>query len=589
MLVTSNMKTPWYRLHSVLLKFSVWFLLIVSASISIITLLWFITFYDSGIEFSDEGKYLIDIRYPLEYQYAITNYGLVYHLAGKIVGFNLLNLRLFNLFLTVILASIATYVSINSNRSDSVWRKRETATVVFISSCVSLSFFGIVWILTPSYNSLTFQTLLLVWIGIVKVSTIDTNLMQKVYFIYLGFTLGILFIAKPTSMLLLLSALCIYLIFTNLRNWLWVFLIPATSYITISLFSIAKFGNPFEFFHDLYIGIQLALELSVEYSFFKLLAYPLSIFIFAILIYIFRFKVIAILESEKRWVLIYLPISFASITLGVAFFFYTGVNVLFALLLMLLALYTVKTRWKKSTPKYSLFLLIFPFTAAFGSNNNLLIQSLMYFYFVLLFLILVATNQDRIFATNHLLSWILLSSILFSFLTVFWSSTHPYRQNQSVTKMKSKIDLDTPIKGVMVTKNVSEFLQNTYDLSRKAGLSAGTPILDLTGQSSTLLFYLNAKILADSWLIGGYPGSESVALFKFKELPCSELRAAWLLIEPTGPRVIDFTRTLGSLGFSINDYLGVASWQTPVGAGGEMEPRTQYLLKPKGVEGCNKF
>ena len=588
MLVTSNLKTPSRLIRAVLSKFSVWFTLILSISISIITLIWFTTFYDTGIEFSDEGKYLIDIRYPFEYQHSVTNYGLVYHIAGKIVGFNLLSLRLLNILLTLILASIATYVSIHSSRFDSLWKKRETATLVFISSCVSLSFFGIIWILTPSYNSLTFQALLLVWIGIVKVSTVDTNFMQRVYFIYLGFALGILFIAKLTSMLLLLLLLCIYLIFTNLRNWLWVFLIPSTSYVTISLFSIAKFGNPFEIFHDLYTGIQLSLQLSVDYNFIKLMMFPLSIFTFGILGYIFRLKLRAIIESSKRRVVVDLSFTLAIIMLGIMFFFYTGINVLFALLLTLLLLYTIKTRWNKSSPRYFLFLLIFPFIAAFGSGNNLLIQSLMYFYFVFLFLILTSTDQHPIFASNNLLSWLLLSSIFFTFLTVFWSSTHPYRQNQSVTKMSSRIDFDTPIKGVMVTKDVSEFFLSANNLAREAGLSAEKPILDLTGQSSTLLFSLNAKILADSWVIGGYPGSDSVALFKFKQLPCSDLRAAWLLIEPKGPRAIDFTRTLGSLGFSLNEYLEVASWQTPVGAGGEMEPRTQYLLKPKGVEGCNK-
>lgn len=589
MLVTSNLKTPSRLIHVILSKFSFWFTLILSVSISMITLIWFTAFYDSGIDFSDEGKYLIDIKYPFEYLYSVTNYGLVYHIAGKIVGFNLLSLRLFNLFLTLILASIATYVSIHSSRFDSLWKKRETANLVFISSCVSLSFFGIIWILTPSYNSLTFQALLLVWIGIVKVSTVDTNLMQRVYFIYLGFALGILFIAKLTSMLLLLSLLCIYLIFTNLRDWLWVFVIPTTSYVTISFFSIAKFGNPFEIFHDLYTGIQLALQLSVDYSYIELLMFPLSISTFAIVTYIFRLKLRAIIKSSKRWVLVDLSFSFASVILGIMFFFYTGINVLFALLLTLLLLRTIKTRWNKSTPRYFLFLLIFPFMAAFGSGNNLLIQSLMYFYFIFLFLILISTNESQMFASNRLLSWLLLSSILFTFLTVFWSSTHPYRQNQSVAKMQSRIDFGTPIKGVMLTKDVYEYFRNATNLARKADLSTETPILDLTGQSSTLLFSLNAKVLADSWVIGGYPGSDSVALFKFKQIPCSDLRAAWLLIEPSGPRAIDFSRTLGSLGFSLNEYVEVASWQTPVGAGGEMEPRTQYLLKPKGVEGCKKL
>jgi hypothetical protein len=153
--------------------------------------------------------------------------------------------------------------------------------------------------------------------------------------------------------------------------------------------------------------------------------------------------------------------------------------------------------------------------------------------------------------------------------------------------MHSRIEFDTPIKGVMVTKEVSKFFLNARNLAREAGLSAGTPILDLTGQSPTLLFSLNARVLADSWIIGGYPGSDSVALFKFRQLTCAQLSAAWLLIEPLGAREINFKRTLGKLGFSLKDYLEVASWQTPLGAGGEKLSKTQYLLKPKGATACN--
>jgi hypothetical protein len=156
--------------------------------------------------------------------------------------------------------------------------------------------------------------------------------------------------------------------------------------------------------------------------------------------------------------------------------------------------------------------------------------------------------------------------------------------------MDSNLNLDAPLTGLLVSKEVGNFFQETSSLSRAVGFSRGTPVLDLTGQSSTLLFSLNAKILADSWLIGGYPGSNSVALSKINDLQCTEIRSAWLLLEPDGPRAISFNETLGVLGLSLNQYFQVATWKTPTGSGGFKVGRTQYLLKPMNVDTpCTKF
>ena len=590
MLVGSKKKVNRSFNHSIVSRYSVWYSLIVSILVSIFTLVWFLRFYDTGIEFSDEGKYLVEINFPFEYEYLVTNYGLFYHFIGKMIGFEITNLRFFNVLFTFTLASIATYVSIRPHKNNTSHSKNNSAIIAFISGCCSMSFFGIVWVLTPNYNSLTFQALLLIWIGVVKVSNNDPGPKQNTYLAYIGLTLGILFIAKPTSMLILCPILLAYLVVANLFNWKLVLLVPITSIFTILVFSIFKFQNPLGLFSDLHKGILFTLELSTEYSLLQILTIPSAISIFSILIYIFRFRAKALFSSHINWIPIYVISSIMGISFGLAVIILTGVNIFLAILLTLLALYTLKTRWDKSIPRYFLFLLIFPFIAAFGSNNNMLVQSLMYSYFILLFIIVVVTHEKQDLQANNLLSWILLSSILLTFQSVFWSSTHPYRQNQSITKMDSNLNLDAPLTGLLVSKEVGNFFQETSSLSRAVGFSRGTPILDLSGQSSTLLFSLNAKILADSWLIGGYPGSNSVALSKINELQCAELKSAWLLLEPDGPRAINFDETLGVLGLSLNEYSQVATWKTPTGSGGFKDRRTQYLLKPMNVDTlCTKL
>ena len=63
-------------------------------------------------------------------------------------------------------------------------------------------------------------------------------------------------------------------------------------------------------------------------------------------------------------------------------------------------------------------------------------------------------------------------------------------------------------------------------------------------------------------------------------MECRKLAAAWLLIEPGGPRTISPELISSFGGDMVTDYETIGTFKTAAGAGGYSEVREQKLLKP---------
>ena len=105
-------------------------------------------------------------------------------------------------------------------------------------------------------------------------------------------------------------------------------------------------------------------------------------------------------------------------------------------------------------------------------------------------------------------------------------------------------------------------------------------MIDLTGQSPGILYAMGARNIGQAWTIGGYPGSEALAVAMLKKVTCKELAAAWLLAEPEGPRKISPEILLSFGANLVTDYETVNTFKTAEGVGGYKEVRVQQLLKP---------
>ncbi len=71
-----------------------------------------------------------------------------------------------------------------------------------------------------------------------------------------------------------------------------------------------------------------------------------------------------------------------------------------------------------------------------------------------------------------------------------------------------------------------------------AGYVAGEPILDVTGDGPGLVYALGGRPVGTAWLIGGYAGSERVAMLVLNSVPAATLRQAWVVSADDNPRAL---------------------------------------------------
>jgi hypothetical protein len=87
--------------------------------------------------------------------------------------------------------------------------------------------------------------------------------------------------------------------------------------------------------------------------------------------------------------------------------------------------------------------------------------------------------------------------------------------------------------------------------------------------------------LGAPWFLGGYPGSNDMALFYLNKMPIDKVRKAWVLTEPSGKLALN-PNILSNWGLSLeNDYEIVGEVLAPAGYRGAREPSLQKVYKSK--------
>jgi len=156
----------------------------------------------------------------------------------------------------------------------------------------------------------------------------------------------------------------------------------------------------------------------------------------------------------------------------------------------------------------------------------------------------------------------------------------PYRQPQSLWANDYVMDIGRRGSTLILSRGFGQYFAQAIELSRRGGFAAGTPMIDLTGQSPGILYAVGAKSVGLPCMLGGYRGSDIVAVNSLKMVPCAELGTAWLLTEPDGPRQIS-PSVVASFGANLaTDFELVGTFKTAAGAGGYEIERQQQFLKP---------
>lgn len=583
------MENKFFYLH----KYIVLFPLLILIILSFLILITIFNFTDYGFDFTDEASYLISMKYPKIYYTNTSQFGFIYNPLYNIFNGNLQYLRNFNILFTYFLASFLSYLII-SKIFLNLTNKFFKLIFAFSFSLISIVIFKL-WLLTPNYNTLNFQGLLIFTIGIY----INKYFLKKDNFFievisYFMIALGgfFVFMAKITSAGLLLIVYTFYIL--NEKKDLKKNIIYPIFFFCI-LFSLLLFSFDFSFYsyiERLINNINLARIFGGGYTIFEIIRMDYPILNFTSIIIIFIITIIFLLFANVRkqppsysiaiaiCLLLFISLDLFNLKKS-SYEFLSNINILtlfFAVILFCTVQFFLSNNNLVRNTNFFYLLLFLPFVYAFGSNGNyweIGSHVSLFWLLALLYPFYRGVSQKNIFTCMFILVFLIQ---IFIFHILKYSLINPYRQPPNIFE-NSQVVIYNNRNTLMLNSLFTDYI-NTVKKNLKLSGFNNDYIIDLSGQSPGLLFFLEAKPLGFAWLTGGYSGSESMIIKALSYSSCSAISESWILYEPNGPRSLSADILLPS-GINITkDFKKVFSIEVPNYLGGYNKRPKQIFYKP---------
>lgn len=600
-MVRFSSRTATFAMNSthVLKKIDSLLLLLVAIG-SVATLAWMLNYSRYGIDFTDEGFYLVWAANPHQYDASITQFGFIHHPLYLLLNGNIAHMRQFNVAITFGLAFLLCLALFEVTRGGDTPRFSSVVASLGLATA-SLVVFSL-WLVTPNYNSLNFQALLISALGIVWCSS-STSRSRLAGLTILGIGGWLSFMAKPSTATALGLVVVIYWAANGKLRSKDLLLPIAVAGALLLLSAWVIDGSVLKFKYRISTGFEIASQLGGGHSFdriFRLDEYSFNDFerhLFAVAAIMPGVIALALgsAKTPLRVIGIFasiLPVCYVAIVISE-----TGSHasppgsnpgLLFLSLSIASALYLAFAalqgecafRFSRERLALALLLLALPYCYAFGTNGNYWWSGAFAgFFWLLPGLVLLSSLREG----HDPSRFVVVLAITATALTVLILSTGmqaPYRQPKPLRLNDRVVEVGQRGSNLVLSESYASYLQAAKDSALTAGLAPGTPMIDLTGQSPAILYELGAESVGQAWIIGGYPGSANLASLVLKSVPCEKLSAAWILTEPDGPRSLPGAVLATFRASLTTDYVQVGSWATAAGAGGYAQPREQTLWKP---------
>ncbi|WP_156944799.1 hypothetical protein [Bradyrhizobium sp. Ec3.3] len=591
-------------------------LLALSAATTAILFAWLLYYSSYGLEFSDEGLYLNSIANPFHYAINIppTLFGFVYHWPYQWVGGDIAMLRRASVTITMTLGWSLSFLVIRR-----LWTVSWPHAAVLSAGHAAVLSAGIaslaladfhLWVLTPSYYTLTFQSLLMVMIGLLLADRAG-RIHQVLGWILVGVGSWCCLMAKPTTAVATALVVMLYVVILRRKSLLPMLgaalvalaLLIVTAYLIDGGITglVARMVNSAEIEILLGAGHDVALMFRIDW-----LTTTRSQLTIAVLVAIAL--LLSILMGAAHKLIPSLALAAVLIlTLAIALLGTDPISIKYTTLFLVPAFTCFGAmfyrdglilRIQTSTSiALTLTFLILPHLFALGSNLNYwYVGSRAALFWMLAVLAFLSPFAQR----GRSLATLLPLTVLAQLLTASVANSGLIKPRRQVNDVRA-YSADTPLPGgkLVLSRPFHDYLTTARAQARAAGLEVGTPVVDLSGRSSGLLYALETRALGLPWLVGTYPGS-TAALEEAWDLPwlrgypgtnavavealglekCADLAKAWILIEPDGPRHLDQVSVMASFGAGQAHYVAAAAFETPVNDGDFPNAYRQFLLKP---------
>ena len=574
---------------------------IISILITLSVLLWFNSYNRYGFDFTDESFYLLWIMDPRQFSSSVFSFGFVYHPIFNFLNGDVSLLRSASMFISYSLSSILFFVTILYARSSYNFKNFHIVAISTGMATAILSSFSF-GILTPSYNTLNLQGLILASVGVILVFTKKSfSHLLGAILIAIGGTF--VFLGKPTSAAALALLVLATLLAGQGRAAVKPILVAKIVSFLLIIFLALAFDGSLKLFWDRYVnGIEMLRVLDGGHTFGGIirvdklaLSTPLLL-AGSILLSVILFSFYVLKKSSRASFVLFsivIAICVVIIVLETAYKIFLaerlgansglllGVCVVGAIIKSCLNWMTGLTNnYKKTDVALIFYFLLLPLIYAVGTNNNYWVLAEQAYVFLLIIVIILLRSERNIrgFNTSLLIITFIVQTI--SVILAQNAIMKPYRQPEALHHMASLVTGETKISGLIVSKEYKEYIDAALLNSKRAGFTKDTPLIDLSGHSPGISYLLGAKAVGQPWLLGGYKGSDEFAKVALSDASCEQLSKAWLLVENNGPRSLSH-KVIEQYGMNfVADFKPVASWETAKGTGGFDLRRSQQLFKP---------
>ena len=578
-------------------------LLLAAALFALLLLLRLAAAADRGLDFTDEAFNLVATADPARYPALPTLFGFFLHPLHRALDGNIAALRLANFAATYLLGALFFWALLAWKFPADRLSPLQRLAAALALGASALSLFG-TWMVAPSYNSLALQGSLVIAAATLRLLTAPPRLELPAL---LGIGLGgwVVFMAKPTTAALLALALLALLVACHAR-WLRAVVVAGGAASSLLLATaVALDGSPAAFAQRLLHAAQQAGAQDSRYSAAGLFRLELPRVDAGLVLFAVAVALLGLLlrpargqEGGRPWLLRGAVAALAAYGLlalwqmdgwPVAAMPDKGVVLLAPLLTSLLLRRRDAAAGEQPEGDASrqrmergvaIFLALLPWIYAFGTNNNPWhnMGFAAAFWVALAVVLTRAPSGPR--AALASLAAVTVVAVVASTGLLMSAMRHPYRQATPLDEQEQPVTVRGS--ALRLSAETASYLREAAADSRAAGLPDGAPMLDLTGRSPGLVYALGARSPSDPWLIGGYPNSDQRVINGLHAVGCSELAAAWLLVEPTGLRRLTEGQVLGSIGASLEgDYLQVAAWHAPAAPGWKQRAAEQRLYRPQ--------
>jgi hypothetical protein len=517
-----------------------------------------------GFDFTDEGYYLNLIAHPSEYGSTTTAglYQYVWHPLFELSGDSVFALRVANATVAVAVTFALAWTLTGPKVAALVLRDASAGGIISLPVRVMMSVAAAAssltvferWLMTPSYNSLAFQSV--TWTMLCSVIVMSrTGRAQDLGL--LGVALGgwLCLLAKPTSAVLLALVVLVLLWCSSrvsLRS-IGILLLGLVGTVVLSLAAMKMSPAGLVDYYRASFDLNRATGGPSLRELLKPdpleLREPLTkgLFYGGVLA-----SVVCVVAG--RWLSQWAAKSLAAIS-AVAMAVVTGgvlmhrddiarrTDVLFEIVYwlaipvaILIVVLLTAGRLRRSISGSGLALLavfmVLPTVATFGTNNNTwhAYSRTAAFWVFAAIVLAVALGRRHHLAFTPLFG----IAVVFTVVTIGMSIVFPYRQGSLLTA-----DTRTRVGSadLQLTSAYAQRIEQAQGIFDGAGRLSG--VIDLTGESPGLIFASGQQALGQAWILGGYEDSETLAKTALRDTRCSDLQHAAVFVAPQGDRQID--------------------------------------------------